>query len=162
QAHNRYLAAWKQLAAAMGVPGMPLTELAGRADAAIPLYQYEKLLAYVLANHTDVLTALAGEEKGRQLLRLAQLTPVPDLSVFVSVVDDQSPPGPPRAVASLQVGVPVPFFDRNQGAIYQAQSNLVRASEEPHRVRADLTGRLAEAFERYQSNRALVAMYARE
>src|SRR5262249_21100661 len=98
----------------------------------------------------------------RQLLRLAQLTPVPDLSVFVSVVDDQSPPGPPRAVASLQVGVPVPFFDRNQGAIYQAQSNLVRASEEPHRVRADLTGRLAEAFERYQSNRALVAMYARE
>src|SRR5262249_10610397 len=70
QAHNRYLAAWKQLTSAMGLPGMPLIDLAGRVDSGIPLYQYDKLLAYVLTNHTDVLTAQVGEEKARQVLRL--------------------------------------------------------------------------------------------
>ena len=29
QGHNRYLAAWKQLAAAVGLPGLPPSELAG-------------------------------------------------------------------------------------------------------------------------------------
>ena len=40
QARNRYTSAWKQLAANLGLPGLPPTELVGlgrHADSAVPL-----------------------------------------------------------------------------------------------------------------------------
>ena len=60
---------------------------------------------------------------------------------------------------SVQVSVPVPVWDQNKGGVIQAQGQLLRAVEEAHRVRDDLTGRLAEAFERYENNRLLVELY---
>ena len=38
-----------QLAATLGLPGMPLTDLASGVSLPIPGYQYDKVLAYVLA-----------------------------------------------------------------------------------------------------------------
>jgi len=90
------------------------------------------------------------------------LTPYPDVELQVAVQSDNSPPGPAQPIATVQVGFPVPFFDRNQGGIYQAQANLLRAGEEGHRVRTDLTARLAQAFERYENNRTLLQMYAKD
>src|SRR5207237_1959391 len=49
QARQRYLAAWKGLAAALGLPAMPLTELAGRVDMPLPLFEYDKALGQLLA-----------------------------------------------------------------------------------------------------------------
>src|SRR5262249_8621849 len=43
--------------------------------------------------------------------------------------------------------------------IRQAQGQLVRAEEEAHRARDDLSSRLAEAFQRYRDNRVLVEYY---
>src|SRR5262249_49714802 len=60
---------------------------------------------------------------------------------------------------SFVVSVPVPLWDRNQGGIRQAQGQLLRAVEDPHKVRDDLSGRLAEAFARYESNRVLLGLY---
>src|SRR5262249_31938595 len=57
------------------------------------------------------------------------------------------------------VSVPVPVWDRNQGNIRQAQGSLLKATEEAHRVRDDLSSKLAEAFERYDNNRVLLGLY---
>ena len=68
--------------------------------------------------------------------------------------------GPPfGTVASVQAGVPVPVFDRNEGGVMQAQAQVVQASDESHRVRDDLTTRLANAFEAYENNRVLLHLY---
>lgn len=158
QARNRYTSAWKQLAAAMGLPGMPPTELAGRPDIAIPAFKFEATLARVLQGHTDVLTAQNSIMKARYNLRLAKITPVPDVDVRMMLQKDFT--GPPFEMSpSVMVGVPVPVWDRNQGNIMQAQAQLVRAVEESHRVRNDLTTKLADAFERYENNRVLLAYY---
>jgi cobalt-zinc-cadmium efflux system outer membrane protein len=164
-ARNSYQLAWRQLAAAMGWPEMPLTELEGRADMPIPRFDYQKALARVLANHTDVQTASYGIAKARYNLRLAQVTGYPDVNVSAVVQQDATPvftSGPNRIITVLQMSVPVPIFDRNQGGIQQAQGTLLRASEEPHRVRADLTGRFADAFRRYDENRMLLELYRRD
>jgi cobalt-zinc-cadmium efflux system outer membrane protein len=158
QARNRRTSAWKRLSAALGLPGMPLTQLAGRVDVPIPVYEHPEALAHVLSQHTDLRTAENDHAQAQLRLKLAQITPVPDVSVRLLVQKDRT--GPPFEVApSVQVSVPVPIWDRNQGGIHQAQAQALQASEEAHRARADLTDRLAEAFERYQSNRALLGFY---
>lgn len=55
--------------------------------------------------------------------------------------------------------MPVPVFDRNQGGIRQAEAQLVRAEEEPHRVRTRLINDLSDALQRYKSNRVLLEYY---
>jgi cobalt-zinc-cadmium efflux system outer membrane protein len=109
--------------------------------------------------HTDVLTAQAGIEKARYNLRLAQVTPYPDVNVQVGVQVDSSAPGPSRLISSIQFGGPVPVFDQNKGAIRQAQAALMRSNEEPHRVQADLHYRFAEAWRRYDEYRIRMQMH---
>src|SRR5262249_26510431 len=92
QAIQTYIYAWKQLVAALGLRQLPLTELSGRIDAVIPNFDYDVVLAHVLHNHTDVLTARNGLEKARYNLKLAQVTPVPDVDFNVSVLKEYSLP----------------------------------------------------------------------
>jgi cobalt-zinc-cadmium efflux system outer membrane protein len=159
QARNRYVSAWKQLAATLGLPAMPLTQLVGRVDMPVPVYDYQKVLAHVLTSHTDVATANNGVFRARYNLRLAQVTAVPDIEVRLMLQKDFT--GPPFGLdPSLQVSGPIPIWDINKGGVQQAQGQLVRAVEEPHRVRDDLTTRLADAYERYDDNRKLLEYYA--
>ncbi|HBI44734.1 MAG TPA: hypothetical protein DDY78_18060 [Planctomycetales bacterium] len=158
QARNRYTGAWKQLAASLGLPGMHPTELAGRIDTPIPVYDHAAVLARALQSHTDVLSAENTLTQARFRLKLAQVQVVPDVTVNVVLQKDGT--GPPfGTVYSLQAGFPVPIFDRNQGGIYQAQAQVVQASDESHRVRDDLTTRLAVAFEAYENNRVILHFY---
>ncbi len=157
-ARNRYISAWKQLAAAMGVPAMPPTEIVGRVDMPLPVYDYDRVLAHVLRYHTDLLTAETSFAQARLNVQLAQVQPYPDVDVRVLVQRDYT--GPPFEIApSLQVTIPFPVWNRNQGGIQQAQANLVQQSEEPHRVRGALTTTLSDAFERYQNGRLQLALY---
>lgn len=158
QSRERYLSAWKQLAATLGLPGLPLTELAGTADMQVPLFEWPDALARALNTHTDVITARNTQQRARYDLRTAQITPIPDLDVRVAVQKDFTMP-PFGITESIQVGVPIPIWDQNLGNIRQAQATLLRATEEEHRVRDDLTRRLADAFERYEFNRRQTAYY---
>jgi cobalt-zinc-cadmium efflux system outer membrane protein len=158
QARNGYLAAWSRLAATLGLPGMSPTELAGRADMPVPAYDWDQALARVLAAHTDVRTARVGEQRARYNLRLQEVTPVPDVNLHLALQKDYTTPTR-TLVTTAQVGLPVPLWDQNKGGIVQAQGQLVRAAEESHRVRDDLTGRLADAYQRYRTNLTLLEYY---
>jgi cobalt-zinc-cadmium efflux system outer membrane protein len=158
QAHNRYVAAWKQLAATLGTPGMPLTAIEGKIDMPVPHFEHDKVLAYVLANHTDMISAQFGVERNRFLTRLAEVQPYPDVTVHVAFQKDFTTP-PFGTVANVNVGVPFPLWNRNQGSIQAARANLRRALEDSARVQNDLTIRTADAFERYENNRVLLILY---
>jgi cobalt-zinc-cadmium efflux system outer membrane protein len=158
QARNRYLAAWKQLTAALGLPGMPPVELAGPPGGTLPVYRYDQALARTLGAHTDILTAENDVLQARIDLRRAQITPIPDVTVRGLLQRDHTTP-PFGTVVSVQLGVPVPVWDRNQGNVQRAEALLFRATQTAQRARYDLTSRLAEAFARYESNRKLLDYY---
>ena len=155
QARNSYQTAWRQLASAVGLPGMPATQLAGRADVALPLYQFEAVRDHILSRHTDVLTAQNDILRARVSLRLARITPIPDIDFQLKVQKDYTAP-PHLTTSSIQMTVPIPVFDRNQGNIMQAEALLRSAEEEPHKARDDLYARLADAFGRYETNRVQI------
>jgi cobalt-zinc-cadmium efflux system outer membrane protein len=160
QAIQTYVYAWKQLVAAVGLRQLPLTQVAGRLDAAIPYYDYDAVLAHVLRSHTDVLTARNGIDKARYNLKAAQVTPVPDVNFQVIVQKEFALP-PFQWCPSAQVTFPLPIWDQNKGAIIAAEAALVSATEEPHRVEVTLTSNLATAYAGYKNNLDALEYYRR-
>jgi cobalt-zinc-cadmium efflux system outer membrane protein len=149
-ARNNYVATWKQLTSVLGLPGMPLTQVAGQANMPLPLFDFAKVWNHVGRNHTDVVTAENDLQQARFSLLLAQVQPYPDVDVRFLIQKDYT--GPPNEIApSIAVSVPVPIWNRNQGGIAAAQANVVQRGEEPLRVRNDLYYRLSDAFGRYQT-----------
>jgi cobalt-zinc-cadmium efflux system outer membrane protein len=157
QAQNQYLASWKQLAATLGLRDMPPTELAGSVDMPVPRFEYNDVLARVLASHTDVLAAYNTIQKARFSLQLAKVTPLPDVTLNILVQKDYTAP-PNLLVHSLQFGFPVPIFDQNRGNIKQAEGQLSQAMAGPEQARNALTNNLADAYNRYETARENVAI----
>jgi cobalt-zinc-cadmium efflux system outer membrane protein len=156
-----YIYDWKSLVATIGLPQLPLTELAGQVDRYIPYFDYDDVLSYALQNHTDVHTARNAVQKARYVLKSAQLVPAfPDLDVRGSLERDMvlSPFG---TYAALQVGIALPIWDQNKGNIIAAQAALVRTSEESHRVATGLTNNLAQAYTNYRNNLYALEYYRR-
>jgi cobalt-zinc-cadmium efflux system outer membrane protein len=151
QSIQAYNYAWKTLVATIGLRQLPLSEVAGRIDAFIPYYEYDKVLAYALQNHTDVLTARNGLEKARYSLKLAQITPYPDVDFNVSFLKEFAV-APKQFVHTATVGFALPVWDQNQGAIIAAEGTLLHSTEEPHRVETNLTNQLATAYGSYKQN----------
>jgi cobalt-zinc-cadmium efflux system outer membrane protein len=158
QAIQTYLYAWKKMVAAVGLRQLPLSEVAGRIDVAIPYYDYDAVLSHVLRDHTDVLTARNAIDKARYNLKLAQVTPLPDVDVRVALLKEYVLP-PEKNVYTVQVGVPLPVWDQNRGAIYAAEAAVNRAAEEPHRVELSLTTTLATAYTNYKNNLSSLEYY---
>lgn len=158
QARNRRTSAWKQLAASMGLPGMPPTGLAGRIDVPVPAFVHQAVLTKALTSHTDIRSAEVSLAQAHVQLELERRTPIPDVNLRVMVQKDRT--GPPfQNSPSVAVGFPIPVWDKNQGNILAAQAAIGRVGEDMHKARTELTAQLAEAFERYENNRVLLGYY---
>lgn len=151
QSIQTYLYAWKQLVAFIGMRQLPLTQVEGRIDAVIPFFDYDTVLGYVLRNHTDVLTAHNVLDKARYQLKLAQVTPVPDMEFNVALLKEYVVE-PKSMVPTATVSFPLPIWDQNKGNILAAEAALIRATEESHRVELNLTETLGTNFTSYKTN----------
>lgn len=159
QAIQTYIYSWKQLVATLGLRQLPLTQVAGRIDAVIPFYNYDKVLDRVLRNHTDVLTARNGLDKARYQLKFAQVTPLPDVDVNIAILQEFVV-APKQMTPTATIGLPLfPMWDQNKGNIMAAEAGLIRATEEPHRVEDNLTNLLATAYTGYKTNLDALEFY---
>jgi cobalt-zinc-cadmium efflux system outer membrane protein len=161
QAIAGYVYAWKTLVATIGLPQLPLSDVAGRIDRLIPCYHYDQVLAYALKHHTDVLTAQKAVDKAMYNLKLAQIAPVcPDVEINTGFAHDFTLP-PHGTYVYTTLSFPLAIWDQNKGNIIAAEAALHRASEEAHRVEVSLTNTLATAFTGYKTNLEALAYYRR-
>ncbi len=156
-AQNRYIAAWKQLTATLNIPDLQPGDLVDDPDMGVPLVDFDAAVSHVLTMNTEARTARNGPMRARLSLKLAEKIPIPDVFVYGTFQRDFTVPTLGRTSYNTQVGIPVPIFDRNKGGILAARGALVRAVQEVPRVENDLRARLADAFERYETNRVLVS-----
>jgi cobalt-zinc-cadmium efflux system outer membrane protein len=158
-----YLGAWRTLVAAVGLRerDMPLSQVAGRVDAFVPIYDYDKVLAHVLTNHTDILAARNSIEQARYNLKLQQITPwYQNLSVSVGVQRDFTlPPG--TFTPTVSVSSPLSVWDQNKGNIIAAEAALTRALQQPHAAEQTWTTNVAAAFSTYRQNLQSLEDYRR-
>ena len=162
QSQNQYRAAWKNLAATTGVPGLKPAKLEGRADMPVPNFDYDQLLERIMLVHPDLHASKNLETQSQRNLRLQQVIPIPDVTVAGVFQNDFTTPGYTRTSYNLNVSVPVPIFDRNQGNIRSAQGRLKFSSLQYSAKTNELTNALSDAFNRFQSSRVLVEKYQSE
>jgi cobalt-zinc-cadmium efflux system outer membrane protein len=161
QAIETYIYTWRQLAAAVGIRDLPLSEVAGQVDQLIPRYDFNRALAHVLQNHTDLLIAQNSIDMQKYNLKAAQVTPIPDIDARFTVQRELAL-APFNWIHSLQFGIVLPIWDQNKGAILAAEGTLAHALYEPKRVELTLTTGLAGAFATYRNNVDALEAYRRE
>jgi cobalt-zinc-cadmium efflux system outer membrane protein len=150
QSENRYRSAWRQLAATLNAPEMAPAPLAGRVDEVAPRYNYEAILARILAGHTDLAVVRNSVNQAETHLSLERRKPIPDIqNNFYFQNDTQYN----SFQMGIQIGAQLPVWNRNQGNIITSKATLMRLAREGERVRNDLLRQLADAFERYESSR---------
>ena len=160
QAIANYIYAWKQLVADIGLRQLPLSQVEGEVDRLIPYYDYDQILAHVLKNHTDVLTARYTLKASDYTLKLARVTPIPDVEVRGDIFKEHMIQ-PFQNYFMLSLSVPFPIWDQNIGNIRAAAAAKVRAAEGPHAVEVSLTTNLAAAYATYMSNLYSMDYYRR-
>ena len=155
-AENRQQEAWRRLAAVLGIPELTPKPLVGDLDISDAALSWDESLAQLLS-HSPELAAVAAEvEAAAWASERARVEWVPDVGVQASVLHNNASGD---NVAGLQVSLPLPLFNRNQGNIVAADSRLVAAQRNAERIRLDLQNRLATVYRRYANARQQVEKY---
>lgn len=96
-------------------------------------------------------------------LTYARRSPIPDLQVTATVVQNFEPlthPGSPTGVqAGAQVGVQLPIFNRNQGHIAAAKDEVESARQDLARLKLQLEREVASLFRDYDAARVAIQQY---
>lgn len=156
-ARNENVEAWRRLAAVVGLPELRPTHLNGALDDRLPQLDWEQCYAMVLGNNPELNAARARVQRANIIIRRAQQQPIPDVDVSVSIRHHNVSGSD---VANVQMGIPVPVFDRNQGNIRAAQAELVAAANEMKRIELRLQDQLAVAYRRYANTCEQVERYS--
>jgi cobalt-zinc-cadmium efflux system outer membrane protein len=149
-ATNRYASAWRTLATVIGNPHLPPQPLAGNIEDVREEFQWEQSRQRLLTTSPEIASAMAEIERARWALQRALVEKTPNVTVAGLVnwrdngIDGDSD-------GSLTVGVPLPLWNRNQGGIVEAQSQVAAAERALDQLELSLENRLAPVFERYSN-----------
>ena len=158
-AENQRLVAWRQLATVVGMSDLPPKTLTGDPEKGLPERTWESSLDRLLLESPEMSVALTNVERAKWVLNRACAGRYPNVTGQLAVQHDDATGD---VVTSVQVGVPLQIFNRNQGNIYKAQSELRAAENVVQRVELDLENRLAAVFGQYAIGRRQLQNYSRD
>jgi cobalt-zinc-cadmium efflux system outer membrane protein len=149
-------AAFRRLAASVGVDDLPVSRVAGDLDGPLPDYDLDRVRAYVVGIHPDLRSAQVGVERANLALKRATVEPIPNVTLGTGYVRQNQNRSNDWVIAA---SVPVPLWNKNQGNILAAKAQVSEAIFEVGRVQNDLVGRLATAFAAYAAAKERAAKY---
>lgn len=147
--------AWQQLTAVVGQP-IAMQPLEGDLFATETNIDFDQALATMTTQSPEVLALQAKIYQAQCVLQRQIVEPRPDVSVqgLYNFVDNGIDGRPD---AGLAVAIPLPLWNRNEGAIQSARQQLVAAQQQLGQVQLRLQQELAPIFEQYSRSRALVS-----
>lgn len=158
-AHASRVGAWKRLATYLGQPGLPVADVAGNPSANLPTIEFEEAVQRILTENPILASQYSEIEQARWALRRARAEVIPDVTVQSSVRYDAAGD---QTLTDVQIGLPIPIWNRNQGGILNAQGELIAAERAASRTELSLQNRLATVYQEYQVSRQQVERYSEE
>ena len=153
---NNYQAAWRQLAAIVGVRDLAQAPLEGDLEEGIPELTGEQALSRILALSPEFRVAELGVLRAQAAVARARVEPIPNVSLEAGAQYDYASRD---TIVGVGLSLPLPIFNRNQGNILAAESELVRATRDVDRVKLGLSHRFAAVFAQYENARQQVEKY---
>ncbi|QDV72104.1 Cobalt-zinc-cadmium resistance protein CzcC precursor [Planctomycetes bacterium K2D] len=159
QATARLAATWREIAALAGQPNMAQAPLAGALPTETPSMEWNSLANTVVATSPEYAAARARVARARAAVerQLAQQTP--NLAVQMGAGVDN---GTDSGMLNVQVGVPIPLYNKNRGNIAAARAEVCRAIFEAERIENDVKARLAVVSQEYETAAAAIEQYVSE
>jgi cobalt-zinc-cadmium efflux system outer membrane protein len=152
--HNR---AWRVLTSVIGMPELAPTVLRGDLEGVPTNVSWEETLDRLLSISPEIGAAAANVDRARWALTRARVEPIPNVRFQGGVMQDNGIGGKTDGI--VQLLLPLPLINRNQGGIRQAESDVVAAERAIQQVELDLQNRLAPVYERYASAANQVQRY---
>ena len=95
-------------------------------------------------------------DRSRFLLQRAEVQPFPNVTVNAGYMRQVVSP---YNMAILQVEIPVPFWNKNQGNICAAQAAVARSQQAVARTQLDIAREMADAIGRFQQSQQQIERY---
>lgn len=152
-------AGWRRLEAVTSTHDLPRCRLLGDLQNFDHHLSADAVLNRIQAENPMLASAVTNVSRARWAIQRAVAEPIPNVDVAAVVQSDN---GTDSANANLQITIPIPWLDRNQGNIARARSELVEAQRNVDRLRQYYAWQLADVFQRYAVARNRVDEYRRE
>lgn len=157
QATARLAATWREIAALAGQPSMTQTPLAGTLPTETPVMDWNALADTIVASSPEYAAAQARVSRARAALQRQCAQQAPNVAVQLGAGVDN---GTDSGMLNVQVGVPIPLYNKNRGNIAAARAEVSRAIFETERIENDVKARLAVVSQDYETAAAAVEQYA--
>ena len=156
-ARQEYAGAWRRMVSLAGVPQMPPARLIGEIEELPDERQWSAALDRIIQENPVVAAAFANIERASWAIERAYAERIPDINVQVMLQHDN---GIGDQVTSVQVGFPLPLWNKNQGGIQAAEAEFRVARQQAAQVELELAFQLASVYQRYANARQQVVRYS--
>jgi cobalt-zinc-cadmium efflux system outer membrane protein len=157
RATERHAAAWRRLAAVIGVTDQVPAEMEDAFAQPLPDLNWETTRERLMAESPELAELRFEVDRARAALCRASAGRVPNVTAMAGVQLDNTTND---TIANVEVSLPLPVFDRNQGAIAQASGELAAAQAALQEGELALEERLAVAMRDYSTARQQAITYA--
>ena len=150
---------WRQLAASVGLPNLEQRPVLGTFEPITQPLSFETWQQKILENSPELLAAKAEVERVKTTIDQEIAQSVPDYQTQFSLGRDSNSN---HFFTGVQLQVPLQIYDRNQGSIAAAKSNLVAAQNQVRQIELRLSKQLANEFQKYELSRVKIDLYQSE
>ncbi len=159
QTKARYDAAWREISAVACVQEMTPTILAGEFPESSDAMSWDNIATTIVGSSPEYAAAQARISQARAELQRHGVQAIPNMTVqFGAGVDN----GTNSGIMNLQVGAPIPVFNKNQGNIAAARAEYCRTVMESQRIENAIRARLATVSRDFESALEAVTVYGRD
>ena len=146
-AEAKWHAAQRQLVAILGLRDLHLERIHGNLTESLDGVATQVLLDGFVPYNADVQSAEQEVERNRFLLQRAIVQPFPNVTIYGGY---QYQVQPLHNMAMLQASVPLPFWNKNEGAVASANAQVTKAQATVEQVQNQIAKQMADAAGRYR------------
>ena len=149
-------AAWKELAAIAAEPSLAPIPLIGNFESYQGDRDFESAYAQLVADSPQVAAACAAVARARTHWERQRLQPISNVNAQLGVGYDD---GTGDEFSNLQISMPIPVHNKNQGNIRAAYAQYCAATQNVKRLKLQIRQNLARAMRRLHVAQATASYY---
>jgi cobalt-zinc-cadmium efflux system outer membrane protein len=159
QAIQEHQYAWRDLMFVCGQPNIKLVRVSGDVAKVVNGGSFQAVVESIINKSPQVAMAQQRIQQATLNVRRQKLETIPNIDAMVSL-RNHSLTG--DNITNIQVGIPVPLFDKNQGNIRTAEAEEAMRLAELRRLKLSLRQRAASVYRDFETARIAESRYREE